>query len=313
MSDLLKDNDVIEAQAFSKALFRSSLKLGKDEEPVNEVSAANLAADESFIEKFIGVHPEFWSELDQVGGKGKREWNPILLREEGEQANEYLLRAYQDYDKRMRETLGSLGKSISRRLSSLTGALSNPGLEALNNAASSADRIDEIIKRTSALGSVAEAARTDVFGGSAYEPFEMPELHIPPNPIHETNDHLAELTTSMNEMRHLFIEQASMQRDLNTVATEILDKFVRGSMDAAKSSRNTLIVAALAVVTSLVPFFYGITVDTNQKEQLESQERIEAVLIELKNEAQASGEEDEQRSQRLIETIESLEAAIERD
>lgn len=302
----LADNEGISAEDFVTLLVRHSIQPSWSEKQIDDKLAHKLASDDEFLEKLIFAHPEMYSELDRSKGNDKPEWKELLERGQDEAAAAFLLRAFRDYDERRIVQAQALNDKLRRDFKGLAGSLSGRGFDALVKGSAASDRIKEIIEgsHSSLIG---RSLRRPPYGASASdrpELFRIPEM--PENPIHETNRKLTEMAASTEEMRQLYFQQAALQENLNTVATEILDKFVKGSKDAARSSRNALIVAGIAVAATIIPFLYGLAFDDEREAQLGKQSEIIAILHEIRDDARGSDDAEAVQSQRMIELLDKI-------
>lgn len=298
MEKELKAEDDIDPSRFAEMLIGRALFLPDADTAIGPERAAGLVGDKAFLEKFIAAHPEFYSEFFRDEPGGKAEWRSVLEREEHETPDRFLLRAYRDNAKRAAEKWKETNEKLKRQFEGLTGSLSRSGIEALMRGNSAADRISELIGRT---------PQHDLPGASGwrtFEPVRPIDIPIIENPIHETNKKLGKLGASIDEMRELYVQQATMQQSLNQVATEILDNFVTGSKSAAKSSRNALVTAILAIVVTLVTFAYDKIYSDSSEEQLESQAQMATILGEIREEIRAQRTAAEKQTKLLDEAIE---------
>lgn len=287
----------ISAIDFALLLVSKSLVQGDDDDPISEARASELAADDEFLEAFITAHPHLYSEFDRKSAGEKRSRKIILKREDGESPTEFLLRAYKDHDERQKKQLKDFNEKIMGKYKGLAGTLSGSSIDALLNNATSSSRIDEILKRATSPQDLLQNSHR-------FEQSRMPKIHIPPNPIHETNSKLTDVATSMAEMRELYVQQAQMQSNLNTVATEILDNFVIGVEISEKNSKRTLWVAIAAVSVAVASFFYSQFYDGSSTAQLTAQSEMKAILEDIREDAKATTGLEERQNELLLEAIE---------
>ena len=141
-----------------------------------------------------------------------------------------------------------------------------------------------------------------------HEPIKIPELpEMPRNPIYDTNKILAEVAASTGDMRELYFQQADMQRNLNTVATEILNNFVTGAMIAERNSKRAIWVAVAAVAVAVLTFAYSQFFDDGQDRQIAKQSEIVSTLREIRDDVRSSDEAAAQQDRRLIEFLDRIE------
>lgn len=293
----LDANKDMSARDFALLLISKSLVQGEDENPISEVRASELASDDEFLEAFIAAHPNLYSEFDRKNVGAKPSWKIVLKREDGESPADFLLRAYKDHDERQIKQMIEFNDTIMSKYKGLAGTLSGSSIDALLKNATSSSRIDEILNRaTSHQDLLRDAYR--------FEPSRMPKVHVPPNPIHETNSKLTDVAASMGEMRELYVQQAEMQSNLNTVATEILDNFVTGVEISEKNSKRTLLVAIAAVLVAVASFVYSQFYDGSSKAQLTAQSEMNAILEDIRDDAKDEARLEERHNELLLEAIE---------
>lgn len=296
MEKLLAEKINITPVDFAQLLVSKSVWPAEGEEVVTKERAEQLASDDKFLEKIIRAHPELFYEPDsnlqrQVGSRLE-----VKCRGEDEAAASFLLRSYQDYLESNRAKSKALSDYVSSQFKGLTTSLSDTGLNALMKSTSSSEKISEIIKD---IGLRNDRYRLE----DGFVPPPTPDFDIPPNPIYETNDRLSEVAKSIAEMRELTVQQAEMQSSLNTVATEILNRFAEGAESAKTNAKLTLAVALLAVFVSLGSFVYNQFFDGVSEAQLQTQSEMNNLLENFLQEIQSKNEAEERQRQLLLEAI----------
>jgi hypothetical protein len=348
LSRELASNPELSALEFARLLLGKSLYPQDGDDLIGEVKADELAKDPAFLEKVIEVHPELYSEfVKDDDDPTKRLAKLSLERKQDETAADYLFRAYRDRLDRQLEQMRESMKKIQRQFAGLSGSLSASGFDSLLASASASRRIDDIIKgsvgsdRIAEIinGSVGRERISDILKGSGtdkiaeamkrasegivgrgtgaytFQPERSYTLpHIQPNPIHETNTTLAKVASSIDEMRDLFAQQAVMQQSLNTVATEILDKFAKGTKDAEQSSKRALRIAMIAIAASILPFIYSVIFDNKDQAMLNKQAQIVEVMKgvreDARNDARNNALIDQEQHQQLTNVLKKLEPKL---
>lgn len=100
------------------------------------------------------------------------------------------------------------------------------------------------------------------------EPLRIPELHIPPNPIHETNNRLERIEERFEQMQDVATDAAKIVTGLQASAAEFLVKFDTGlaKFESAASSNDKtshrvlwigVIAIAAAVAMPLLQIIYS--------------------------------------------------------
>lgn len=230
----------------------------------------------------------------------------LLEQQDGETAEEFLLRAWRDHAERfaesskrmMRGVLGEASKiseglkraitpglleniTASQRLSAqISQMIPSLGIaDHLKGVTSLSDHIKGlgIGRDIGALGvgpSIANIGR----GASAFPSYEqvevprLPELNFT-NPIHETNERLTEMGEHIAEMRELAATTAAMQQSLNTVATQILTQFAEGAEKSKKVGYLALAVGVISAVLALVAILTGLWGDLRQNDMDRASDR----------------------------------------
>ena len=83
------------------------------------------------------------------------------------------------------------------------------------------------------------------------EPPRMPDLHTPPNPIHETNDRLEQIEQRFEQMLDVAANGAEIATGLQAHAAEFLVKFENAAFDNDRSAGRAIRLGAIAVVIAL--------------------------------------------------------------
>jgi hypothetical protein len=348
LSQELARNPELSAPEFARLLLGTSLYPEDGDDLIGEVKADELAKDPAFLEMVIEAHPELYSEFVKDGdGPKKRLTIPFLEREQDEPAANYLFRAYRDHLDRKLKQMREAMEKIQHKFAGLSGSLSASGLDSLLASTSASRRIDDIIKGSVGSDRIAELMKgsvgrdriSDILKGSGTDkiaeamkrandgilgcgieadtfqsprPFTLPP--ILPNPIHETNATLAEVASSIDEMRDLFAQQAEMQSNLNAVATEILDKFVIGAQIAERSSKRALWIAMIAIAASILPFIYSEIFDNKDQAMLNKQAEIIEVMKGVREDARHDARNnaliDQEQHQQLTNVLKKLEPKL---
>lgn len=84
-----------------------------------------------------------------------------------------------------------------------------------------------------------------------HEPLRIPDLRIPPNPIHETNDRLERIEQRFEQMLDVAANGATIATGLQAHAAEFLVKFEIAASDNDRSAARAIRLGAIAVVIAL--------------------------------------------------------------
>jgi len=85
----------------------------------------------------------------------------------------------------------------------------------------------------------------------AIDPPRIPDIHIPPNPIHETNDRLERIEQRFERMLDVAANGASIATGLQAHAAEFLVKFEKAATDNDRSAARAIRLGAIAIVIAL--------------------------------------------------------------
>jgi len=83
------------------------------------------------------------------------------------------------------------------------------------------------------------------------EPRMIPDLHIPPNPIHETNDRLERIEQRFEQILDVAANGAAIATGLQEHAAEFLVKFEKAATDNDRSAARAIRLGAIAVIIAL--------------------------------------------------------------
>lgn len=83
------------------------------------------------------------------------------------------------------------------------------------------------------------------------EPVRFPPVHLPPNPIHETNDRLERIEQRFEQMLDVAANGAKIATGLQAHAAEFLVKFEKAASDNDRSAARAIRLGVIAVVIAL--------------------------------------------------------------
>lgn len=278
------EKDRLNPESFARLLTHQTVTRGEKDDKLSEDEVKQLLAEPEFLERLVTAHPDLYTEFadaPDVGDRGarekKRERAEIVVRALDEPPAEFLLRAWREQEKRLGDRFKHIGEVMRKGFSGLSSTLSSSGFDALEASMSASERLRETLEKATFKGDPYRSVMD-----SAPRRFET--IQPPPNPIYETNRRLGHLVNSIAEMRDLAIQTAEMQRGLNQVATEILDKFVVGSKAAEESSTKNLGIAKIAMAAAVASVFLTLLVSIFQfatsaptKADVEAQRQIDRI------------------------------------
>lgn len=94
-----------------------------------------------------------------------------------------------------------------------------------------------------------DALRTSFSDGpmERIDPLPMPEFRIPKNPLHETNDRLANIEDRFDQMQEIAAEAANIATALQGSALEFLTKFEAAAKGNDRAARRAIWIGLLAL------------------------------------------------------------------
>lgn len=259
---------------------------GEEALPVSEADITLLSAKEraSIASGLLeGLHfqsePITTNETDADGARISKidGYEVVTPRENGEDDEAYLQRAWRAYNNRLVARWKKTTDAISKQMSGFSAGLREaigPGL--LANFHDSKRLSEQLSRMASPTRSIAEQMKlVRPFGDqlrdlglSSIKPppsitdhitepretfehtrFSMPD--IPPNPIYETNSLLEGLGARIENMYEVSQSTAAMQQSLNEVARDAVAMFAAGAEDAQKASEQGLRLSIRALIVGI--------------------------------------------------------------
>jgi len=90
--------------------------------------------------------------------------------------------------------------------------------------------------------------------------FSIPEVRMPPNPLHETNKRLASIERRFEQMESIALNGAEIATGLQASAAVFLTKFEKASQDNDRTSSRAIWIGTMAiliaVITPIAQVFY---------------------------------------------------------
>jgi hypothetical protein len=83
------------------------------------------------------------------------------------------------------------------------------------------------------------------------EPMRIPELRIPPNPLHETNKRLASIEERFDRMESIALNGAEIATDLQASAATFLAKFEKASANNDRTSSRAIWLGIIAILIAV--------------------------------------------------------------
>ena len=258
----------------------------------------------------------------------------IVPREEGESDEAYLQRGWVAYWTRTTESMRQAFKGLTGPATSFSTSLKGLlGPSLMSNISASQRLADQIAKMTSPTRRLADemervkpiSERMKDFGildaRSRFpisddllrpiEPTPVPQLSLPPNPIHETNELLAQMGERIEEMHELARSTAATQQTLNELARDAVSLFASGAEESKSAADSGLKISRRAVSVAVISAIFGAVAVALTAWGLAQQNRssASAALVEDQRHAEEMmlRREELAASNRLAEAIEKAE------
>ena len=122
------------------------------------------------------------------------------------------------------------------------------------------------------------------------------------NPVHETNERLANIEDRFGEMYEIATEAAQIANGLNAAAAEFLVKFEQAALSNEKSARKAILIGAAAIMIAVLMPVFQIAYNelwAGPKEAAEAQ----AIMSDLKSEISNLQQQQNQTLQGLTEAL----------
>lgn len=241
LSPLLEQDPPDESEII-QALFAACARrvAEADEEALVELTEEEIAKQDldHFADEFLDQN----SYLFSTKTDGEVSFN--LERGPEETSSAFLVRAIKEYQ--------------SRQLERFKEAFSLPTrMQDLSNSLNQGSALQSVAKKISDQN----ARLTDFFRpteiGLSSRPHSEPYIpKIPPNPVHDTNRHLEQMTARFDELLEFGQNTLEIMTGLQGAAAEFLDKFTKEAKANSRAARAAIFVGGLAVVISIVQIAY---------------------------------------------------------
>jgi hypothetical protein len=130
----------------------------------------------------------------------------------------------------------------------------------------------------------------------------IPQIHIPPNPIHETNRRLATIEDQFDKMQEIAAQGAQIATSLQVSAAEFLTKFDDVATKNDKTAgRAVKIAIAAAIMAAVVPI--GQTLYSEIWKARSDAAEMQKIVSELKSELGTLRDAQKHTAERLGEVI----------
>ena len=124
----------------------------------------------------------------------------------------------------------------------------------------------------------------------------MPALHIPKNPIYETNKTLENVVKQIEDLRPMAAQAAQLIGSMNDTALSMQVNYIKNAEETGRQTKIAMRIAAAGLVLTVIGlaissyFSYQSSIDSNESGQ-KSDAQIKAFQIEIRDLAAAQHEE----------------------
>lgn len=124
----------------------------------------------------------------------------------------------------------------------------------------------------------------------------MPELHIPKNPIYETNKTLENVVKQIEDLRPMAAQAAQLISSMNDTALSMQVNYIKNAEETGRQTKIAMRIAAAGLVLTVIGlaissyFSYQSSIDSNESSQ-KSDAQFKAFQIEIRDLAAAQHEE----------------------
>lgn len=124
----------------------------------------------------------------------------------------------------------------------------------------------------------------------------LPELHIPKNPIYETNRTLENVVKQIEDLRPMAAQAAQLISSMNDTALSMQVNYIKNAEETGRQTKIAMRIAAAGLVLTVIGlaissyFSYQSSIDSNESGQ-KSDAQIKAFQIEIRDQAAAQHEE----------------------
>ncbi len=214
--------------------------------------------------------------------------------------------AHTDFLKRLNRQTSTMRDAFKRVEGVKLGSTLGTTNAALTDLLKKLDRQNEALSsmRSSSLGPLKNSFdELETFA----RPSPVPEFHLPPSPVHETNDKLDRIERRFEQIHEVAANAAEIATGLQSYAADFLQKFEAAAADNNQSARRAIWLGGMAVaIALLVPIFQiGYTELWRAPNDAEA---LQALIAEMKSEIFALQEAQATSSDQAQIALEQLEA-----
>jgi len=228
-----------------------------DDTPLSSESIQSLASEDRkrIVSAIIKRNCHSSIGLRKVPEKntGQAKLTDPMERQENETDEEFLARWLRAEPARYKALVNSMLPGVSDQTKLIMGPSLAANVAASNGVSGLIASINK--RRLSSLANPTSESYLQIHG--------LPD--IPPRPIYETNDILADVAHEIGEMRDLAVQTTQMQQTLNETALEAVALFSKGAEASQKASRNGLWISGVSLFVAIIAFLGPIYLSQKQK------------------------------------------------
>ncbi len=240
--------------------FKESDPIEGDSLATEQVAAITVPELESFSENVLKknlylTRAHGSEELLRVEGQSACDFLAQAIGHRGKEEKAQMDRFIQSATKPLfaESTLESIKKSLtaSNQFEALIKQYSGgSALDSMRESIAATNQIDVLGKKYAEEAKLAER----VFFQPKNEPqiLNVPPMHFPKNPIHETNQILENLTSQIEDMRPLVAQGAELIRSMNDTALRMQGDYVANAAESNDRTKKAMKVAVLSLIVSAV-------------------------------------------------------------
>ena len=169
--------------------------------------------------------------------------DPEIERREGQSDADYLLSVLAAENKKQSAKLGEMFTSLKGSLGGLLGS-KNLGIRSVS---------EDLLKQSEGLESL-YGTRSGIWGPS---PAVLKPIDIPPNPIHETNERLGDMTERLENLVGFGENALRIMNGLQVASAEFLENFSKEAEKNSKAANKAILVGIFAIVFSVAQIAYN--------------------------------------------------------
>lgn len=227
--------NAIEAiRAIMGVMLKSHAEAQKDGEKSSEPTEAELA---SFTEDDIVRFSREFLENDK-----SFEPDPEIARSEGQSDADYLLSVLAAENKKQSAKLGEMFANLKGSLGGLLGS-KNLGIRSVS---------EDLLRQSEVLESL-YGAKSGIWGPS---PAMLKPIDLPPNPIHETNKRLGDMTGRLENLVGFGENALRIMNGLQVASAEFLENFSKEAEKNSKAANKAILVGIFAIIFSVAQIAY---------------------------------------------------------